>query len=154
MSDARYPALFQINTRAWLTELSRTLGRRATLDDISDTEMQRMAEMGFDWVWLLSIATLFGEVRVPLPRFRCAGCGQTETGASWPSHCRSSICLRHVADRAHSRGTRLQLGHRPRLHARSERDSLVLRTAVVVGFLLIQIAAARMRSLKGLVVVD
>ena len=36
------------------------------------------------------IATLFGEVRVRLPRFLCAGCGRTETGLSWPSHCRST----------------------------------------------------------------
>ena len=38
MSDPRYPALYQINTRVWLTELSRALGRRATLDDIPDAE--------------------------------------------------------------------------------------------------------------------
>ena len=31
------------------------------------------------------IATLFGEVRVRLPRFLCAGCGRTETGVSWRS---------------------------------------------------------------------
>ena len=30
MSDTRYPALYQINTRVWLTELSRALGKRAT----------------------------------------------------------------------------------------------------------------------------
>ena len=36
------------------------------------------------------IATLFGEVRLKLPRFRCAGCGCGETGVSWPSHCRST----------------------------------------------------------------
>ena len=41
-----------------------------------------------DWR-LHRIATLFGEVRVRLPRFVCAGCGHTETGVSWPSHCRS-----------------------------------------------------------------
>jgi hypothetical protein len=35
------------------------------------------------------IATLFGEVRVRLPRFLCAGCGCTETGVSWPPRCRS-----------------------------------------------------------------
>jgi hypothetical protein len=29
-----YPSLYQINTRVWLTELSRTLGRSAALDDI------------------------------------------------------------------------------------------------------------------------
>ena len=34
MSQRRHPALYQINTRVWLTELSRGLGRPATLDDI------------------------------------------------------------------------------------------------------------------------
>jgi hypothetical protein len=36
------------------------------------------------------IATLFGEVRVRLPRLACAGCGCRDTGVSWPSHCRST----------------------------------------------------------------
>jgi hypothetical protein len=36
------------------------------------------------------IATLFGEVRMKLPRFVCADCGCGETGVSWPSRCRSS----------------------------------------------------------------
>ena len=47
MSDPRYPSLYQINTRVWLTELSRALGRRATLDDIPDAELDRLAETGF-----------------------------------------------------------------------------------------------------------
>jgi hypothetical protein len=51
----RYPSLYQINTRVWLTELSRNLGRPATLDDIPDAELDRLAEMGFDWVWFLSV---------------------------------------------------------------------------------------------------
>ena len=51
----RYPSLYQINTRVWLTELSRSLGRRATLDDIPDAELDHLAEMGFDWVWFLSV---------------------------------------------------------------------------------------------------
>ena len=55
MEQPRYPALFQINTRVWLTALSRTRGRRATLDDIADAELDRIAGMGFDWVWLLSV---------------------------------------------------------------------------------------------------
>ncbi len=53
--DPRYPALYQINTRVWLTDLSRALGRRATLDDVPDAELDRLAKMGFDWVWLLSV---------------------------------------------------------------------------------------------------
>jgi Alpha amylase, catalytic domain len=55
MQKSGYPSLYQINTRVWLTELSRKLGRSATLDDIPDTELDRIAEMGFDWVWFLSV---------------------------------------------------------------------------------------------------
>ena len=51
----RHPALYQINTRVWLTELSRSLGRPATLDDVPDAELDRLAAAGFDWVWLLSV---------------------------------------------------------------------------------------------------
>ncbi|MDR3472421.1 MAG: ISKra4 family transposase [Devosia sp.] len=36
------------------------------------------------------VATLFGQVTVRLPRFRCAGCGGNEAGHGWPSHCRST----------------------------------------------------------------
>jgi hypothetical protein len=52
---ARYPALYQINTRVWLTELSRGLGRPATLDDVPDCALDEMAALRFDWVWLLSV---------------------------------------------------------------------------------------------------
>ncbi|MES2791583.1 MAG: alpha-amylase family glycosyl hydrolase [Planctomycetota bacterium] len=55
MQSVRYPALYQINTRVWLTELSRTLGRPATLDDIPDVELDRLAAEGFDWIWMLSV---------------------------------------------------------------------------------------------------
>ncbi len=55
MTTPRYPSLYQINTRVWLTELSRTLGRTATLDDIPDAELDRLGERGFDWIWLLSV---------------------------------------------------------------------------------------------------
>jgi glycosidase len=55
MARARYPALFQINTRVWLTELSRDRRRPATLDDIPDDALDRWAAMGFDWVWFLSV---------------------------------------------------------------------------------------------------
>jgi hypothetical protein len=53
--DPRYPSLYQINTRVWLTELSRALDRRATLDDIPDSELDRLVRLGFDWIWLLSV---------------------------------------------------------------------------------------------------
>ncbi len=37
-----------------------------------------------------AVATLFGEVTVRLPRFRCAACSGIEAGVGWPSHCRST----------------------------------------------------------------
>jgi glycosidase len=55
MSVPRYPALYQINTRVWLSERSRELGRPATLDDIPDGELDQLGQWGFDWVWLLSV---------------------------------------------------------------------------------------------------
>ena len=55
MRTVDHPVLYQINTRVWLTELSRTLGRPATLDDVPDAELDRLAGAGFDWVWLLSV---------------------------------------------------------------------------------------------------
>jgi hypothetical protein len=42
------------------------------------------------------IATLFGQVTLRLPRFRCAGCGGAEAGHGWPAHCRSTPELDQV----------------------------------------------------------
>ena len=55
MSSPRYPLLYQVNTRVWLTELSRQLGRKATLDDIPDVALDQFAAQGFDWIWFLSV---------------------------------------------------------------------------------------------------
>ena len=54
-ASSAHPLIYQVNTRVWLTELSKSLGRPATLDDIQDAEMVRLAETGFDWVWFLSV---------------------------------------------------------------------------------------------------
>jgi alpha amylase-like protein len=50
-----HPLIYQVNTRVWLTEFSRTLGRPATLDDIPDVDLDRLMQTGFDWVWFLSV---------------------------------------------------------------------------------------------------
>ena len=55
METLRCPALYQINTRVSLTELSRGLGRAATLDDIPDAALDELAALGFDWIWMLSV---------------------------------------------------------------------------------------------------
>ena len=55
LATPRYPALFQVNTRVRLSELAAALGRRATLDDIPDAELDRLARDGFDLVWFLGV---------------------------------------------------------------------------------------------------
>jgi glycosidase len=55
MPDLHYASLYQINTRVWLTELSRQLGRIATLDDIAEADLDILSELGFDWIWFLSV---------------------------------------------------------------------------------------------------
>jgi glycosidase len=52
---SRYPLLYQVNTRVFLTELARHLNRPTTLDDISDTAIDQWAAAGFEWIWLLSV---------------------------------------------------------------------------------------------------
>ena len=49
------PALYQVNTRVLLTDLSRRLNRPASLDDIPDRELDRLARDGFEWVWFLGV---------------------------------------------------------------------------------------------------
>jgi glycosidase len=49
------PCLYQINTRCYLTDLSRKTGRKATLDDIPDADLDAIARLGFNWVWFLGL---------------------------------------------------------------------------------------------------
>jgi Alpha amylase, catalytic domain len=55
MGTPRYPSLFQVNTRIYLAELSTALGRQATLDDITDAELDTLAADGFDLIWFLGV---------------------------------------------------------------------------------------------------
>src|SRR5262249_38455790 len=55
MTEPRYPALYQINTRAWLYELGAMLGRPATPEDVPDASIDQFAADGFHWVWLLGV---------------------------------------------------------------------------------------------------
>jgi hypothetical protein len=55
MASPRYPSLFQINTRVRLSELAVVLGRPATLDDVTDRELDQLTLDGFDLVWFLGV---------------------------------------------------------------------------------------------------
>jgi Alpha amylase, catalytic domain len=50
-----YASLFQINTRVWLRRLSAERGKRMTLADVDDAMVERFAQGGFDWIYLLSV---------------------------------------------------------------------------------------------------
>lgn len=49
------PSLYQVNTRVLMSDLGKSLGRAATLDDIPDTYLDALASHHFDWVWFLGV---------------------------------------------------------------------------------------------------
>ena len=54
-TPGRNPSLYQVNTRTWLAALSEGLGRRATLDDVPDADLDAWAATGFDLVYFLGV---------------------------------------------------------------------------------------------------
>jgi glycosidase len=127
---ARYPSLFQINIRVWLTALASQLGRPATLDDIPDAELDRLAGAGFEWLWLLSvwqtgsasqrvsrsIPELRHEFETTLPDLReedIAGSGFAITGYSAHTRLGGDAALGRLRDRMRKRNLRLMLDFVP-----------------------------------------
>jgi glycosidase len=125
-----YPSLYQINTRVWMTELSRTLGRATTLDDIPDDDLDNLAKKGFDWVWLLSVwqTGAAGQrvsrtnpewrngFRATLPDLReddIAGSGFAITGYTTHSSLGGDAALARIRTRLRERGLRLMLDFVP-----------------------------------------
>lgn len=49
------PALYQINTRIWLRNLSAKFKRVISLGNIPDSEIDQLANHGFEWIWLLGV---------------------------------------------------------------------------------------------------
>src|SRR6516162_1836907 len=130
MSTPRYPSLYQINTRVWLTRLSQTLGRTATLDDVPDAELDRLATMGFDWIWLLSVWRTgpaaqqisranpewrheFQEMLLDLREDDIAGSGFAITGYTVHPGLGGDAALARIRQRLRDRGLRLMLDFVP-----------------------------------------
>ena len=122
--------LYQINTRVWLTELSRALGRPATLDDVPEAELDRVAGMGFDWLWLLSLwrtgpagqrvsrarPEWRREFEETLPDLRdedIAGSGFAITGYTVHPDLGGDAALARLRERLRARGLRLMLDFVP-----------------------------------------
>src|SRR4029453_14723808 len=130
MPEPLYPSLYQVNTRVWLTDLSRALGRPATLDDLPDAELDRVTEMGFDWLWLLSVWRTGpagqrgsgtnpegrGEFEETLPDLReedIAGSGFAITGYTVHPDLGGDAALARLRARLQARGLRLMLDFVP-----------------------------------------
>jgi hypothetical protein len=125
-----YPSLYQINTRVWLTSLSRALGRPATLDDVPDVELDRFARMGFDWIWMLSVWQTgvaaqqvsrsnpewrreFEETLPDLREEDIAGSGFAITGYTVHQSLGGDAALARLRDRLRARGLKLMLDFVP-----------------------------------------
>ena len=125
-----HPLLYQMNTRVWLTELSKSLGRPATLDDIPDAELDRLAKTGFDWVWFLSVWQTGpagqrvsranhewrGEFEDTLPDLRkedIAGSGFAITGYTVHQALGGDATLARLRERLRKRGLKLLLDFVP-----------------------------------------
>ena len=130
MRAPRYPSLYQINTRVWLAALSQVLGHHATLDDIPDAELDRIASIGFDWVWFLSVwqtglagqrvsrqnqewRTEFQETLPDLHEEDIAGSGFAITGYSVHPVLGGDAALARLRERLRTRGLRLMLDFVP-----------------------------------------
>jgi hypothetical protein len=129
MPHAPYPSLYQVNTRVWLTQRSNELRRKATLDDIPDAELDRLAE-NFDWIWLLSVWQTGWEAQKvsrtnpqwrrefehTLPDLRdddIPGSGFAITGYTTHAGLGGNAALARIRQRLNERGVRLMLDFVP-----------------------------------------
>jgi hypothetical protein len=130
MNASSYPSLYQINTRVWLMELSVPLGRPATLDDVPDAELDRLAGLGFDWIWFLSVwqtgsaaqqvsrnhqgwRTEFQETLPDLREEDIAGSGFAITGYTVHEGLGGDAALARLRHRMRQRGLKLMLDFVP-----------------------------------------
>jgi alpha amylase-like protein len=126
----RYPSLYQINTRVWLTDLTQRTGHPVTLDDIPDEELDRLGRLAFDWIWLLSVwqtgsaaqhvsrtdpqwRAEFKEVLPDLREEDIAGSGFAITGYDVHSSLGGDEALARLRERLRQRGLRLMLDFVP-----------------------------------------
>ncbi len=65
--ETRKPVLYEINTRVWLRELGTAHGRALNLAEVPEAEIDRLAALGCDLVWLMGVWCI-GERAVRIAR--------------------------------------------------------------------------------------
>ena len=50
-----YPAVYEVNTWVWLRDLGRKLGQPISLGNVPQAELERLAALHFDGVWLMGV---------------------------------------------------------------------------------------------------
>jgi hypothetical protein len=127
---APHSVLYEINTRVDLHARSAAFGRPAILDDIPDAELDRLAALGFEWIWLLGVwetgplsrqaalvdSGLLAEYRRLLPDFDesdvCGSCFAVASYRVDPA-LGGEAALRRFRERLNTRGCRLMLDFVP-----------------------------------------
>jgi len=112
---AKYPSLYQVNTRATLRELGAT-----SLDAIPDADLDRYVELGFDWVWFLGVwQTGHGARAISRSQYEscdaddvCGSCFAV-TGYEVHSDFGADAAILRLRDRLHQRGLRLMVDFVP-----------------------------------------
>jgi hypothetical protein len=125
-----HSALYEINTRVLLTQLTQKLGRHATLLDIPDRYLDQLASDGFNWLWLLGLwktgcaarrlsqssASLQKELEHLVPGFRTkdvfGSCFSIQAYDVHPDF-GGNPALERLRARIHARGMRLLLDFVP-----------------------------------------
>ena len=124
------PLLYQLNSRVWLTDRSHQMNRQATLDDITDADLDQLAAMGFDWIYLLSVwatgelgrqisrthPSWQEEFRETLPDLReedIGGSGFAIVGYHVAESLGGNEALARLRERMHARGMKLMLDFVP-----------------------------------------
>jgi hypothetical protein len=53
--DTDHPVLVEINAHVWVERTGRLLGRKASLRDLPDRELDALADLGVDFAWLMGV---------------------------------------------------------------------------------------------------
>lgn len=125
-----YPSLYQVNTRVWLQQLTRSLARPATLDDIPDSALDEWVRLGFDWIYWLGVwqtgelapqvsrtnpewVAVYQRLLADLTDVDVSGSCFAVTGYSVHQTMGGNAAMARLRDRLHQRGLKVMLDFVP-----------------------------------------